>query len=97
MVYPIQRWMEPLPNGTVVLDVSSAYPCAEQLFNVGKEQTLREVCEVHGVSEAIKRRASYNLTMPRQNAYEVCQDILGAPSLPVLLAQYQQDKASGGT
>lgn len=64
------------------------------MFNISKETTLRELCEIHDVSESTKRRAALNLTMPRQNAYEICQDILGAPSLPTLLAQYQKDKTA---
>lgn len=76
------------------LDVSSAYPNSEICFNISKETTLRELCGVQGIPEDIKRRAAMNLTMPRQNAYEICQDILGAPSLPSLLKQYEADKAS---
>jgi len=75
------------------LDVSSAYPNSEICFNISKETTLRELCAVQGVSEGIKRRAAMNLTMPRQNASEICQDILGSPSLPKLLKQYEADKA----
>lgn len=73
--------------------MSSAYPNTEICFNISKETTLRELCGIQGVSERVKRRAAMNLTMPRQNATEICQDILGAPSLPKLLEQYEADKA----
>lgn len=79
---------------TFDLDVSSSYPNTEIFLNVGKEQTLRELCAIQGLTEGTRRRISLNLTMPRQNAYEVCQDALGAPSLLTLLEQYEKDKVA---
>lgn len=79
---------------TFDLDVTSAYPTTGIILNLGREQTLREVCGIQGVSEALRRRTMFNLTSPRVNSYEIAQDVMGAPSLPKLLEQYQRDKAS---
>lgn len=75
--------------------MSSAYPTEGYIFNIGKEQTKRELCQVVGIDEKTKRRASLNLTSPQMNALEICQDILKAPTLPDLLEAYEKDKAEG--
>lgn len=74
------------------LDVSSAYPNGGVIFNISKETTLRELCQVAGIRESVKRRASINLTMPQMNAMEIAQDILNAPDPLDLLEAYERDR-----
>lgn len=73
---------------TADLDLEATYPTLGIIFNIGKEQTVLELCRVHGVTEQIKRRATLNMSAPHMNAIEIFQDILNAPTHHDLLQLY---------
>ena len=76
------------------LDVSSSYPNTEDILNISKETTLRELCKIKGIPEFVQREAGINLTGGHVNAVEICNNILQFPDMNVVLKQYQIDRAS---
>jgi len=66
------------------LDVEGAYPTTEDVMNISKETTYRELSRIEGVSEAVQRRNGINLTGGRVNAVQFCTEIYGMPSLQEL-------------
>lgn len=73
---------------TLDLDLKSAYPHGEIILNISKETTYRELCKVVGVPEKDLRRVCVNQTAARVNAVEICQDIMKAPTLEELYADF---------
>ena len=79
---------------TADADILQAYPTGEIVLNISKETTCMEVLNIHGVSEAARRRSGINLTGGHVNAVEICNNILQFPDMNVILKQYQIDRAN---
>lgn len=77
-----------------MLDVSSSYPNTEDILNISKETTLRELCKIKGIPEIVQREAGINLTGGHVNAVEICNNILQFPDMNIILKQYQIDRAN---
>jgi hypothetical protein len=76
------------------LDVSASYPNGECVFNISKETTKREVCDIEGIDERVYRAQGINLSGGRSNAAEFCQNMFGLPTMDVMLSHYKQSKAT---
>jgi hypothetical protein len=72
------------------LDIVSTYPNVSQLLNIARETCMMEFSRMQGISEHHRREVGVNLTGGRVNAVEICQKILGAPSLDQLLAGFEE-------
>jgi hypothetical protein len=80
------------------LDIVSTYPNVSQLLNIARETCVMEFSRMEGVTEHHRREVGVNLTGGRVNAVEICEKILGAPTLDQLLADFETHtgKKSGG-
>lgn len=78
------------------LDIVSTYPTVSQILNIERSTMAMEFCGIKGVPEAVKREMGVNLTAGRVNAIEICQKILKAPTMDMLLAAYVDQKAAQG-
>lgn len=78
------------------LDVSGAYPNTQDLLNISKETTYRELCKIEGVPEAVQRRTGINLTGGTTNAVEICCDIYKLPNFDELLGSFVRDMELDG-
>lgn len=76
------------------LDVAASYPNGECVFNISKETTRREVCDVEGIPEEVYRAQGINLSGGRSNAAEYCQTMFGLPTMDKMLAHYKASKAT---
>lgn len=74
-----------LPANLVIhvsdLDVSASYPNTEILMNISKETTWRELSRIRGITEAIQRQTSINLSAAPTNSVEICTNIMKFPTL----------------
>jgi ABC-type lipopolysaccharide export system ATPase subunit len=77
------------------LDVSAAYPTNEEVMNISMETTHRELCEIEGISEDVKRKEGINLSGGHTNAIEIATELYGLPTLDVLLAAFEEHLATG--
>ena len=75
------------------LDVAASYPNGECVFNISKETTKREICEVEGIPEYTFRSQGINLSGGRSNASEYCQTMFGLPTMDKMLAHYKTSKS----
>lgn len=71
------------------LDIVSTYPSVSQLLNIARETCVMEFSQMKGITEEHRREVGVNLTGGRVNAVEICQKILGAPSLDRLLGEFK--------
>lgn len=69
-------------------DLVSTYPSVSQQLNISRETCVSEFCRMEGISEHRRREVGVNLTAGRTNAVEICEKILGAPTLDRLLADF---------
>ncbi len=74
------------------LDVAASYPNGECVFNISKETTKREVCDVEGIPEIVYRAQGINLSGGRSNASEYCQTMFGLPTMDKMLTHYKASK-----
>ncbi len=72
-----------------MLDVAAAYPNNECVYNISKETTKREICEIEGILEETYRAQGINLSGGRTNATEYCQTMFGLPHMDKMLAHYK--------
>ena len=73
-------------------DVTTAYPGNQWIFNVCMESTYREVLYVSGIPEQIKREIFINASAScRNNALEITQTAMNAPSLFDLLDTFKKE------
>jgi hypothetical protein len=79
---------------TYDLDVGSAYPTGQEIFNCAIETTLRERYRIGKLTEEDMRRVSLDLATPQQNAYEICRTAMQAKSFSEALEGYLKDKAT---
>jgi hydrogenase maturation factor len=71
------------------LDVEGTYPTLEWILNISKETTRRELSNIAGITEDVKRRQGINLTGGVTNAVEICCALYKAPTFNQLLAKLQ--------
>jgi len=76
-------------------DIEQAYPCAELILNCSKETTFIELKDIEGVSDAARRRAGINLTGGKNNAIEICNDLLNMPYIHNVLDAFEADIKKG--
>lgn len=76
--------------GVYDLDIVSAYPSGEYCLNCSKETTVAERVSIKGVHEDVVRAASINLTGGEINAVEICCSVMKAPTLEMLMADYEK-------
>jgi hypothetical protein len=91
----------PMPNvkSLVVIhaadmDCVSTYPTTEEVCNISKRTTLRELGGIRGIDEWTKRAAGINLTGGKNNAWEITSTIMGFPRGQTLLDAYRKEKES---
>jgi hypothetical protein len=78
------------------LDIVSTYPNVSQLLNIARETCVMEFCRMRGISEEHRREVGVNLTGGKTNAVEICQKILGAPTLDQMLGMMEDHLAKKG-
>lgn len=71
------------------LDIVSTYPNVSQLLNIARETCVMELSQIKDIPEQWKREMGVNLTGGKTNALDICQKIMGMPSLDHLLNAYQ--------
>jgi hypothetical protein len=74
------------------LDALSSYPTGEETFNISKETTSRELCQIAGVSEHTRRMQGINLSGGATNAIEVACGLFGLPTLDQWLDAFARTK-----
>lgn len=74
------------------LDVSASYPNGEEVFNISRHTTSKELIEIVGVSDYQRRMQGIGLSAGHTNAVEICNNIIGMPALPDLLAAFKQEQ-----
>jgi hypothetical protein len=72
------------------LDVSAAYPTNEEVMNISKETTSKELCSIDGVTDYIRRHEGINLSGGQTNAVEVGSMLFGLPTLDTLLVAFEE-------
>ena len=63
------------------LDISAAYPSNGVASNASRETTAKELIEIQGVSDQVRRSAGINLSGGNTNAIEVMTDLFNVPTL----------------
>lgn len=79
---------------TADLDIEGAYPTNENVCNVSKETTAKELVKVEGVPEQLVRMSTINFSGGRTNAVEFCTAMYGMPALDKLLEEFKKDLAT---
>lgn len=74
------------------MDCVSTYPTTEEVLNISKRTTRRELSAIRGVDEWVKRCAGINLTGGKNNAWEICTAVMGMPDPFQLVSAYQKEK-----
>lgn len=77
------------------LDVSASYPTNEEVMNISKETTHRELIGIEGVSLYDRKMAGINLSGGQTNAVEVATTLFGLPQLDQLLDAFEEDMRNG--
>jgi hypothetical protein len=72
------------------LDVSASYPNGESVFNISKETTKKELIEIEGVSESVRRMQGINLSGGATNAVEFCTGMFKLPQMTQWLEAYNR-------
>jgi hypothetical protein len=71
------------------LDVSAAYPTNEIVANISQETTWRELGEIDGVTEDVRRAQGINLSGGFSNAVEFSVNMLRVPDFMQLLDAFE--------
>jgi hypothetical protein len=71
------------------LDVAGTYPTIEDILNLSKETTFRELSSIQGVPETVRRSIGINLTGGIVNAVEICCNVYKLPTFNDLLEDFQ--------
>lgn len=72
------------------LDVSASYPNGEEVMNISKETTKRELIEIEGVPDQIRRMEGINFSGGHTNAVEFCTMLFGMPTMDTWLEAFEQ-------
>lgn len=76
-------------------DVSAGYPTAQDILNLSKETTYRELCRFKDIDFETQRMASINLISGHVNAVEIVEDLFKAPHMNDLLRAFEKEIAEG--
>lgn len=74
------------------IDIEGTYPNGEDIMNISKETTYRELHLIRGLTEADRRNVGINLSGGVSNAVEICVKVLQLPSLSQLGDIYMKAK-----
>lgn len=74
------------------LDCVSTYPTTEEVMNISRETTYRELAKMEGIDGELQQATGINLTGGKINALEICTSTMNFPPLDVLLAKFREDK-----
>lgn len=74
------------------IDIEGTYPNGEDIMNISKETTYRELHLIRGLSEDQRRQVGINLSGGVSNAVEICVQVLQLPSLSQLGEIYMKHK-----
>jgi hypothetical protein len=74
------------------LDIAGTYPNEGICMNISKYTTHRELIEIEGIPDHIRRRIGFNLAGGHVNAVEICCDLYKAPSLDDMYMSYLKKK-----
>lgn len=77
------------------LDVKGSYPYGQWVFNMSRATTVRELIEIHGVRDHVRRIQGLNLSGGASNALEFCSEIFDMTTLANLSKIYLEEKAKG--
>lgn len=72
------------------LDVKSSYPYGQWIFNMSRQTTVRELIEIVGVRDSVRRIQGLNISGGRTNAIEFCTEIYNVPTLEALSKIYDE-------
>ncbi len=78
------------------LDVAGSYPNGEVVHNVSRETTKKEIVDIEGVPEEIRRAQGINLSAGHVNAVEVSHFLFGLPDPDVFLDAFVEDLNARG-
>ncbi len=63
------------------IDIEGTYPNGEDIMNISKETTYRELHQIQGLTEYDRRMVGINLSGGVANAVEICNTVLQLPAL----------------
>lgn len=75
------------------LDVKSSYPYGQWVFNMSRQTTVRELIEIEGVRDQVRRIQGLNFSGGRSNAIEFSTEIFKLPTLVELSKLYDEEHA----
>lgn len=75
------------------IDIEGTYPNGEDIMNISKETTYRELHLIRGLTENDRRQVGINLSGGVANAVEICNKVLSLPALAELGDIYMAHKA----
>jgi hypothetical protein len=75
------------------LDVKGSYPYGQWVFNMSRATTVRELIEIQGVRDHVRRIQGLNLSGGASNSIEFCTEIFGMTSLADLSRIYDEEMA----
>lgn len=73
------------------LDVSASYPTNEEVMNISKETTHRELIGIEGISLYERKMSGINLSGGPTNAVEIATTLFGLPKLDEILDAFRED------
>lgn len=73
------------------LDVEGSYPNAGMCYNLSKSTTKREIIDIEGVTEEMRRRQGVNLSGGHVNGVEFCCGLMKLPTLEEMYAEWLRD------
>lgn len=79
------------------LDCVSTYPTTEEVLNISRETTFRELSRMENLDESVQRTAGLNLTGGKINALEICMSTMNFPHPDVLLQAFLVEQANNTT
>lgn len=62
------------------IDIEATYPTLEDVCNISKETTYRELGCIYGLTDEERRAVGVNLTGGVSNAVEICTNVFKLPS-----------------
>ena len=74
------------------IDIEGTYPNVEDVMNISKETTYRELHQIQGLSEQDRREFGINLTGGVSNAVEIATKVFGLPGMFQLLEIYKNNR-----
>lgn len=62
------------------IDIEGTYPTNEDVCNIAKETTVRELSAIEGLPESKRREVGINISGGPVNAIEICVEVLDMPT-----------------